>query len=125
MNPVTLGVVLRVDTLAKLTPVPLVPFAEADFGYTFLRIGKGNSRTAVFEGEFAEGGSPTWQVGVGILLQTEKLSKKSAQVLREQFGIDGAELSFGFIRLDASSLGKGPKLAVGGTTWLAGLALKF
>jgi hypothetical protein len=122
LYPVSAMLHLRGDALAELIPVPLVPFGSAGINYTFWRITRGNGSTARDGDDRASGGSPNFEATLGVALLLDRIDPRSAQIMKENFGIAGAELSF--FGLYVHTLGK-DRLRVGDLTWCAGLAVSF
>jgi hypothetical protein len=108
--PVSAMIHLRADALADLIPIPLVPFGAVGLDYIFWRVDK------------TAGGSPGLEAILGVALLLDRLDAHSSKVLKETFGITGAELSF--FGLYVQSLGK-DRLHVGDLTWCGGLAVSF
>jgi hypothetical protein len=113
---------LRADAIAELIPIPIVPFGAAGINYTFWRITRGDGSTARDGSNKASGGSPGWEATLGVALLLDRLDPRSAKIMRETFGIAGAELSF--FGLYVQTLGK-DRLRVGDLTWCGGLAVSF
>ncbi len=112
--PVTAYALLRLDTLARHTPVPLVFTGKIGYDSVFFVAKKNNST----EGKGRSSGL-RWAAQVAIELN--QLSPKRARALDDDWGINSTNLFFEMFGSDANSkLPLGDKFA-----WMAGLGLTF
>jgi len=122
--PFALLAVIRVDALADLANVPLVPFFKVGLDwYLWWILGGGQeSQTA---------GTMGWQIGGGLMIQLDWIDRMTARTFDNEVGVNHSYLFFeytypqiegfgrdGYMYLSATDMG-------GSGTWALGLALEF
>jgi hypothetical protein len=117
--------VLRVDALAKNTPVPLVPYVKAGLGYALWSTNDGLGVPRAADGTKGDDTSwgPQWALGGMFLLDV--LDRQEANALD---GIEGVNHSYIFLEWYNSYLngfGSGDQMQVGTSTWMTGIALEL
>ncbi|MEQ8279784.1 MAG: MXAN_2562 family outer membrane beta-barrel protein [Deltaproteobacteria bacterium] len=117
--PVAALGVVRFRGVMEWIGLPLIPYVEAGPAYAFWRIGKGDGSAA------ASGGSLGWTVNAGVALRIDSFEPFASKALRDQFGVQGTELTFEWSHLSADGFGLQDVLRVGDSTWTAGLAIGF
>jgi hypothetical protein len=119
--PMALQAVLRVDVLARETPVPLVPYAKLGLGSAIWRITNGGG-TAKVDGITGSGISWGPQGALGAMLLLDFFDQDSAKNLDNELGINN---SYFFFEWYLSKLGIGNQLEVGTSSWALGLAFEI
>lgn len=127
MVPLVAFVGYRFELLAdRFRWVPLVPYAKAGLAYTFwwTRDGSGDiSRNSM--GRKGRGGVLGWQLNVGGMLRLDFIEPGTAKKLDQTTGINHTYV-FGELQLSrVNNFGVGNSIALGDTTWFAGLAIEF
>jgi hypothetical protein len=122
--PLSAQVGLRVYVLEAWLGLPVHPYLEVGPSYTFWRITRGDGAVATVDGARASGGALGLSGAAGLALALERLDPRGARVLRESYGVHGADLFFEWdygrtLPIFADSL------EVGGSNWQAGLQLTF
>lgn len=117
--------VLRVDVVAKRTPVPLVPYAKVGLGYAlwWTDDGVGLSRDA--DGVTGEGASYGYQWALGLMLLLDSFDRTSAADLDSTAGVNNSYFFFEFYSSDLNGFGSADQMQVGTNTWMLGLALEI
>jgi hypothetical protein len=128
LMPMYLVGVLRVDVLARETPVPLVPYVKAGLGYALWWVGSGDER-AYYEDPSSgdrikgKGASYGFQYAIGGMLLLDSFDRSSAVSMDEMTGVNN---TYFFLEWYRSMLGtSGDQMAVGTNTWMLGLALEI
>lgn len=127
MVPLVAFVGYRFELLAdRFRWVPLVPYAKAGLAYTFwwTRDGSGDiSRDSM--GRKGRGGVLGWQLNAGGMLRLDFIEPGTAKKLDQTTGINHTYV-FGELQLSrVNNFGVGNSIALGDTTWFAGLAIEF
>lgn len=117
--------VLRIDTLAQETPVPLALHAKFGLGYAlwWTDDGVGLSRDA--NGVTGEGASYGYQGALGLLLLLDAFDSVAARDLDSTFGVNNSYLFLEAYYSDLDGFGSGDQMQMGTTTWMLGLALEM
>lgn len=117
--PTYLVAVLRIDGLARHTPVPLVPYGKVGVGY---------ARWSVKQWE----GTPpeaTWSAGfqgaLGIMLQLDPFDRGADILMDTNFGVNSSYFFLEWYDSELDGFGSGNDLNVGTNTWFLGLALEI
>jgi hypothetical protein len=119
--PMALQAVLRVDVLARETPIPLVPYAKLGLGSAIWRISNGGG-TANVNGIVGSGISWGPQGALGGMLLLDFFDQGSAKNLDNELGINN---SYFFFEWYLSKLGLANQLEVGTSSWALGLAFEI
>ena len=116
--------VLRVDVLARETPIPLVPCVKAGLGYALWRVDDAGSRARDASGTKGEGRSYGLQYALGGMLLLDALDPEAAIEMDNTTGVNN---SYFFVEWYFSNLDcfGGDCMQVGANTWMLGLALEF
>ncbi|MCA9599387.1 MAG: hypothetical protein KC776_39035 [Myxococcales bacterium] len=121
--PMYLVGVLRVDVLARETPVPLVPYAKAGFGYALWWAGDGDGTSRDDNGLIGRGHSYGFQYALGGMLLLDAFDRTSAVEVDNNTGVNN---TYFFLEWYNSFLGDGSdQMHVGSNTWMLGLALEI
>jgi hypothetical protein len=121
--PMYLVGVLRVDVLARETPVPLVGYGKLGLGAApwWASHGGGTSRTA---GQVGRSISYGYQFALGAMLLLDPLDREAAIELDSNAGVNNSYLFFEWYFSDLDDFG-GDEMQVGANTWFLGLALEL
>ena len=126
MVPLALLLSYRFEYMADKLRVPLVPYAKAGLAYAFwwTKDGNGNiSRNSM--GEKGSGGVAGWQVNAGAMIRLDFLEPNAAIRFDQISGINHTYI-FGEYQLSRiANFGIGNAIALGDSTWFAGLAIEF
>jgi hypothetical protein len=127
MVPLVAFVGYRFELLAdRFRWVPLVPYAKVGLAYTFwwTRDGSGDvSQDSM--GRKGRGGVLGWQINAGGMLRLDFIEPNTAKRLDQTTGINHTYV-FGELQLSrVNNFGVGNSIALGDTTWFAGLAIEF
>ncbi len=110
--------VLRVDVLARETPVPLVPYAKAGFGYALWWAGDGDGTAHDDNGVIGRGHSFGFQYALGGMLLLDAFDRASAVEIDSNTGVNN---TYFFLEWYNSFLGQsGDQMQVGTNTWMLG-----
>ena len=116
--------VLRVDALARQTPVPLVPYGKAGLASALWWVKDGDS-TADYEGVIGKGRSDGWMLALGLMLDLGFIDLSAARQMDAESGINHSYLFAELMSLRLDGFGSGNTMEVGSDTWLAGIAFEF
>jgi hypothetical protein len=117
--------VLRIDALAKRTPVPLMFFGKAGVGYGMWWASYASSVDTADDGSKAKDTSwgTHWTLGAAFLL--DALDPRSANNMDATNGINNSYVFVEWYNSDLSGLGSKSTMQIGDSTWIAGLALEM
>jgi hypothetical protein len=119
--PMYLTAVLRVDQLARETPIPIVPYAKLGLGAALWNVTNGGG-VANASGVRGSGISYGPQFALGGMLLLDIFDSSSAKSLDNEIGINN---SYFFMEWYVSRLGAGDQMEVGTNTWVLGLAFEI
>ncbi|MCB9650977.1 MAG: hypothetical protein H6730_30960 [Deltaproteobacteria bacterium] len=122
--PLTAQVGLRVYFLESWLGFPIHPYLEVGPSYTFWRIGKGDGSVAVVGEARANGASLGITGALGLALALDRIDPQSARILRESYGVHGADIFFEWDYGRTLPVFEN-SLEVGGSNWQAGLQISF
>lgn len=126
MVPLALLLSYRFEYMADKLRVPIVPYAKGGLAYAFwwTKDGNGNiSRNSM--GEKGSGGVAGWQVNAGAMIRLDFLEPNAAIRFDQISGINHTYI-FGEYQLSRiANFGAGNSIALGDSTWFAGLAIEF
>jgi hypothetical protein len=116
--------VLRLDALADRTPVPIVPYLKAGFGYAlwWATIGE---ETARFNGEVGRDESFGWVFAAGLVVRLDWLDPRDAAAADASIGMNHSGLFVEWFKSDLSGFGATDNMQVGTSTWVAGLMIEL
>lgn len=117
--------VLRIDALAKRTPVPLAFFAKGGVGYGMWWASYASSVDTADDGSKAKGTSwgTHWTLGAAFLL--DSIDPRAANNMDATNGINNSYVFIEWYNSDLSGLGSKSTMQIGDSTWMAGLALEL
>jgi hypothetical protein len=117
--------VVRIDALAKRTPVPLAFFGKAGVGYGMWWASYAASVDTADDGSKAKDTSwgTHWALGAAFLL--DALDPRSANNMDATNGVNNSYLFIEWYNSDLSGLGSKSTMQIGDSTWMAGLALEL
>lgn len=115
--------VLRVDVVARETPVPLAVYAKAGLGYALWWVGNG-ADTAEAGGKVGRGASYGWQYALGGMVLLDPIDRTSAVTIDATSGVNHSYFFMEWYRSQLDGFGGG-KMQVGANTWMLGLALEM
>lgn len=116
--PTYLVGVLRVDVLARETPVPLVPYAKLGFGY-------GLYWTGTDLGTDAKGHAAGTHVALGAMLLLDNFDEDASLQLDNDVGINNTYVFFEWYKSNLDGFGDTSTLRVGTSSWVLGLAFEM
>lgn len=117
--------VLRVDVLARETPVPLAAHAKLGLGYAMWWTDDGVGLARDEEGVEGKGSSYGYQGALGIDLLLDAFDGTGARDLDSTFGVNNSYLFFEWYMSDLDGFGSGDQMQVGTSTWMLGLTLEM
>ena len=122
--PMYVAAVLRVDVLARDTPVPLVPYGKGGFGYALWWASDPDGVARDDDGVRGRGSSYGLQFALGGMLLLDSLDRGAAIEMDNTTGVNN---SYFFVEWYFSNLDcfGGDCMQVGANTWMLGLALEF
>ena len=116
--------VLRVDHLARETPVPLVPYAKLGVGSAFWSA-SGGSGTSRADGATGSGFSYGPQFALGGMFLLDILDRSSANYMDDNVGVNNSYFFAEWYVSYLNGFGSGDQMQVGTNTWVLGLAMEF
>lgn len=116
--------VLRVDVLARKTPVPLVPYAKLGLGGALWWTSDG-SKTSRVSGTVGRGTSLGYQYALGLMLLLDVFDDEAALELDSTLGVNNSYLFLELYGSDLDGFGSGNQMQVGAHTWFTGLAFEI
>jgi hypothetical protein len=114
--------VLRVDALARQTPVPLAVYGKAGLGTALWWVKDGDGTAVDDAGIRGKGRSDGWMVAAGLMLDLGFVDEESSRQMDVESGINHSYL---FAEVMALGLGASDSMRVGSNTWLGGLAFEL
>lgn len=123
--PMYVHAVLRVDTLAKNTPVPLVPYAKLGLGYALWSMDDGLGIPSAPDGTKADDTSWGLQWALGGMFLLDVLNRQEANALDGMHGVNHSYVFLEWFRSDLDGFGASNHMQVGTNTWMAGIALEM
>jgi hypothetical protein len=123
--PMYLVGVLRIDAVAKSTPVPIVPYAKLGVGYAmwWTDNGLGVERAPDgLEGEDTSWGT-NWALGAMLLLDV--FDRRAAANIDSTSGVNNSYVFLEWYNSDLSGFGSDAHMQVGTNTWMAGIAMEL
>ena len=116
--PMHLAAVLRVDALADNTPVPIVPYAKAGFGFAFWDAGEGDDSAK-------DDASYGYMWAAGAMLRLDWLEPDAANTARATSGLDHSYIFGEWYSSKLDGFGSGSDVMdVGNQNWVVGLAVE-
>jgi hypothetical protein len=122
--PMYLVGVLRVDVFARHTPVPLVPYAKAGFGYALWWSDNGGNAARDDAGTLGRGTSYGYQFALGGMFLLDSLDKSAALEMDNATGINNSYFFMEWYYSNLNGFG-GSRMQVGANTWMLGLAFEI
>jgi len=122
--PMYLVGVLRADVLARETPVPLVPYGKAGFGYALWWATGPERLSRDDEGVVGRGASYGLQFALGGMLLLDSFDRDSAVEMDNTTGVNNSYFFMEWYHANLNCLG-GACMQVGTSTWVLGLALEI
>ena len=113
--------VLRVDVLARETPIPFVPYAKAGIGYALWSTNDGVNVARTEDGVIGKGSSLGPQYALGIMLLLDPLDSNAAREMDLNVGVNNSYLFLEWFNSKLDGLGS-TDMNVGTNTWVTGLA---
>lgn len=122
--PFSLLGVVRIDALADLLEVPIVPYFKGGLcWYLWWILGGGSLASA--RGEDAVGGTPGWQINPGIMLRLDQFDTMSARTFDNEIGVNHSYLFAELLWATVDGFGRDRFMYLSDTTFMAGIALEF
>jgi hypothetical protein len=115
--------VLRVDVLARETPIPLAAYGKLGLGYALWSVSDGDG-VADYEGTKGRGASYGWQFALGGMFLLDCLDESSAIEMDNTTGVNNSYFFFEWYDSTLDCFG-GDCMHVGTSTWMLGLALEL
>ncbi len=123
--PMHVAAVVRVDTIARNTPVPLVPYGKVGLGYAMWWTNDGHSvERAAADGRRGEDTSYGLVWALGGMLLLDVFDRVAANDLDSTHGVNHSYVFLEWYNSDLDGFGSG-KMQVGVNTWMAGIALEL
>jgi len=116
--------VLRVDVLARQTPVPFVPYAKLGLGMAFWSV-SGSGHSATYEGQKGSGLSYGPQFALGAMFLLDSIDQGSANEIDANIGVNNSYIFAEWYVSNLNGFGSGDQMNVGTNTWVLGLALEI
>jgi hypothetical protein len=110
--------------LARKTPIPLVAYAKAGFGYALWWSNSGGS-TSRADGRVARDASYGYQFALGGMFLLDSLDRDAAQEMDNSTGINNSYFFMEWYYSSLDGFGSGNQMQVGANTWMLGLAFEF
>lgn len=127
--PFSLLFIVRVDALADLLDVPLVPYFKTGFNWYLWWIHEGG-KVPTIDGERGVGGTPGWQINTGIMLRLDSFDKMSARTFDNEVGVNHSYIFAELMWAWVDGFGDDANLNLStntffGATFFGGLCLEF
>ncbi len=122
--PLAATVTYRATMLDDLYGIPIVPYAKAGLDYYVWWITAPSGDFADVMGNKADGASLGFQGSLGLAIRAERIDSDAARGMRES-GIEHAGFYAEVQASKVDGFGSSTKLAVGDTTWFAGIDFEF
>lgn len=122
--PMYLVGVLRVDVLARETPVPIVPYGKLGLGAAMWWSSDGID-TSRANGTVGRDTSYGYQYALGAMLLLDVFDDESALELDSTLGVNSSYLFFELYGSDLDGFNSGDQMQVGAHTWFTGLAFEI
>lgn len=116
--------VIRIDTLADLAGIPLIPYFKGGVNW-FVWWSRNAGKTT------DSGATPGWQITPGLALRLDPFDKISARTFDNEVGVNHSFVFFEVMIAVVEGFGSGdnmylsPKNMWGRATWQAGLGIEF
>jgi hypothetical protein len=117
--------VLRVDVLARETPIPLAAHAKVGLGYALWWTDDGVGLSRDDQGVTGEGASYGYQGALGLALLLDTFDPVGARDLDSTFGVNNSYLFFEWYYSNLDGFGAGDQMQVGTSTWMLGITLEM
>ena len=127
--PIALLLVLRIDALADLLNVPLVPYAKVGLDWDVWWV-LGGGGTELVDGKKANGGTVGWQVTAGLAFRLDQFDPMSARTFDNEVGVNHSYVFAELVWATVDNFGAHDALYLGTdnffkATILAGVGLEF
>jgi hypothetical protein len=122
--PMYVVAVLRLDYLARETPVPLVPYGKLGLGFAMWNVNAGD-HTAEVNGEKGSGISYGPQFALGGMFLLDAIDRGAANELDSNTGVNNSYLFAEWYVSHLDGFGSGNQMNVGTNTWVLGLAMEM
>lgn len=116
--------VLRMDYLARETPIPIVPYGKLGIGSALWWTSDG-AGTANADGVVGRGLSYGPQFALGGMFLLDVLDRSSASYMDDSVGVNNSYLFAEWYYSQLDGFGSGKQMNVGTNTWVVGLAVEF
>lgn len=123
--PMYLVGVLRADVLARKTPVPLVAYAKAGFGYALWWSNSAGSTSHAADGRVARDASYGYQFALGGMFLLDSIDQNAAKEMDAATGVNNSYFFMEWYYSSLDGFGSGNQMQVGANTWMLGLAFEF
>jgi len=123
--PTWLVGVLRIDALARLTPVPLAFSAKVGLGHALWWASDGDGTSTADDGSKGRGRSYGYTYSAGAMLDLSFLEPSRANHLDAATGVNHMYLIFEWYALELDGFGSGNVMNVGDRNWMLGLAMDW
>lgn len=120
--PIWLVAVLRVDALARNTPVPLALYGKGGLATALWWVTDGSGTARDDGGARGRGRSDGWLIATGLMLDLGFIDEDASRQMDAGSGINHSYL---FGEVMALGLGSASSMRVGSNTWLGGLTFEF
>jgi len=122
--PMYLVAVLRVDAVAKYTPVPVVPYGKFGLGHAMWWGDDGYETLTAADGSKARDTSTGTQWAVGLMLLLDVFDRRAAASLDATSGVNNSYVFFELYNSALNGLGQ-TDMHVGTNTWQTGIAIEL
>ncbi|MEB2313692.1 MAG: MXAN_2562 family outer membrane beta-barrel protein [Sorangiineae bacterium] len=116
--------VLRVDVLARETPIPLVAYGKAGLGAA-MWWAKTGDRAHSTDGTLGHGTSTGYQFALGGMFLLDSLDRDASIEMDNSTGVNSSYFFLEWYYSDLDGFGSGKQMNVGANTWMLGLALEM
>jgi len=123
--PISLLGVVRVDVLARRTPVPLVPYGKIGPGVAFWSASNGSGVSVGKDGKEGRGKTFGLVYAVGLAFMLDALDRQAARSFSVERGVHHSYLFLEYTVTDFHGLGQTNAMRVGDKTWNLGFTFEM
>ena len=123
--PLYLVAVLRVDVVARNTPIPIVPYIKAGFGYAFWWSTAGDNLDRTSSGDELKGTTYGTQLALGGMLLLDLFDRGASKQLAVSNDIHNSYLFVEWYNAQLDGFGRDDNINLSTNTWFAGLAVEL
>lgn len=127
--PFSVLFIARVDALADMLDVPIVPFFKTGVNW-YVWWNHEGGQLGDIDGKQSSGGSPGWQINTGLMLRLDSFDRMSARTFDNEVGVNHSYIFAELLWAWVDGFGDDTNLNLStdtfaGMTFLAGLCLEF